>query len=204
MLTHELLKQCTSIIELTDVNELCSELSGKTCRVYGLRADFGYPESLIPKNTYKYLAYIGVSNRKIDTSYGQAQFIDFYYEPNAPGCKKPVGVLKYFFDMYTEDEMDILSECKYKNGESFTVELFPSKITKKTLKFWKEYLDDEYDVNDKISFNDFMDDYEISNRVYWERLYDDLPDNIDDLDDESEYNSDSDSDSELEEGEIRT
>ena len=49
-----------------------------------------------------------------------------------------------------------------------------------------------------------MDDYEISNRVYWERLYDVLPDNIDDLDDESEYNSDSDSDSELEEGEIRT
>ena len=37
MLTHELLKNCTSIIELSDVNELCSEMVGKSCKVYGLR-----------------------------------------------------------------------------------------------------------------------------------------------------------------------
>ena len=37
-----------------------------------------------------------------------------------------------------------------------------------------------------------------------EMLYDALPENIDDLDHESEYRSDSDTEFELEEGEIRT
>jgi len=200
MLTYELLKNCTSIVELSDVNELCSDLVGKNCKVYGLRADFGYPAHLIPKNTYKYIAYIGISNRKLNTSYGQVQFIDFFYEPKSPVHNKTIGVLEHFFDMYTESEKDILNQCDYKNGEEFTVELFPSKITKKNFKFWKTYLDEEYDVNDKISYNDFMDDYEIASRVDWDTLYDELPDNIDDLDNESEYETES----ELEEGEIRT
>jgi len=200
MLTHELLKNCTSIVELSYVNQLCSEMVGKSCKIYGLRADFGYPEHLIPTNTRKFIAYLAISNKKLDTSYGQAQFIDFCYEPLLPGFDKPIGVLNYFFDIYTEEEKDILKECKYKEGEEFVVELFPTKITKKNLEFWKSYMDDEYDVNDKISYDDFLDDYEITNRVNWEVLYDNLPDNIDDLDDESEYNSES----ELEEGEIRT
>ena len=55
-LTYELLKKCTTIVELFDVNQLFSELVGKKCKVYGLRADFGYPEHLIPKNMYGYLA----------------------------------------------------------------------------------------------------------------------------------------------------
>ena len=202
MLTYELLKNCTSIVELSDVNELCSDLVGKNCKVYGLRADFGYPAHLIPKNTYKYIAYIGVSNRKLNTSYGQVQFIDFFYEPKSPVHNKPLGVLDYFFELYIESEKDILNQCDYKDGEEFTVELFPSKITKKNLKFWKTYLDEEYDVNDKISYDDLMDDYEIKKRVDWDTLYDDLPENIDDLDNESEYHSES--ESELEEGEIRT
>jgi hypothetical protein len=202
MLTHELLKNCTSIIELSDVNELCSEMVGKSCKVYGLRADFGYPEHLIPSNTRKFIAYLAISNRKLDTSYGQAQFIDFCYEPTLPGLKTPIGVLNYFLDIYAEDEKSILKECKYKEGEEFVVELFPSKITKKNLDFWKSYLDEEYDVNDKISYEDFMDDYEITNRVNWETLYDNLPDNIDDLDNESEYETEP--ESELEEGEIKT
>jgi len=204
MLTHELLKNCTSIIELSDVNELCSEMVGKSCKVYGLRADFGYPEHLIPSNTRKFIAYLAISNRKLDTSYGQAQFIDFCYEPTLPGLKTPIGVLNYFFDIYAEDEKSILKECKYKEGEEFVVELFPSKITKKNLDFWKSYLDEEYDVNDKISYDDFMDDYEITNRVNWETLYDNLPDNIDDLDNESEYETELESETELEEGEIKT
>lgn len=90
-LTYELLKNCTTIVELFDVNELFSELAGEKCKVYGLRADFGYPTHLVPKSTYKYIAYIGISNRKLETSYGQAQFIEFYYEPN------DIGVLEHFF-----------------------------------------------------------------------------------------------------------
>ena len=90
-LTYELLKNCTTIVELFDVNDLFSELAGEKCKVYGLRADFGYPAHLVPKNTYNYIAYIGISNRKLETSYGQAQFIEFYYEP------KDIGILEHFF-----------------------------------------------------------------------------------------------------------
>ena len=195
-LTYELLKNCTTIVELFDVNELFSELAGEKCKVYGLRADFVYPTHLVPKSTYKYIAYIGISNRKLETSYGQAQFIEFYYEPN------DIGVLEHFFDMYLESEKDILKQCGCKDDEEFTVELFPSKITKKNLMFWKWYLDEQYGVNDKISLRDFLDDYEITYQIDHDRLYDYLPENIDDLDNESEYNSES--ESELEEGEIRT
>ncbi len=105
-LTYELLKKCTTIVELFDVNQLFSELVGKKCKVYGLRADFGYPEHLIPKNMYGYLAYIGISNKKLETSYGQAQFIEFYYEP------KQNGVLENFFDMYIESEKKELTHEK--------------------------------------------------------------------------------------------
>ena len=132
----------------------------------------------------------------METSYGQAQFIEFYYEPN------DIGVLEHFFDMYLESEKDILKQCGCKDDEEFTVELFPSKITKKNLMFWKWYLDEQYGVNDKISLRDFLDDYEITYQIDHDRLYDYLPENIDDLDNESEYNSES--ESELEEGEIRT
>ena len=193
-LTYELLKNCTTIVELFDVNELFSELVGEKCKVYGLRADFGYPDRLIPKDMYKYIAYIGISNRKLETSYGQAQFIEFYYEP------KDIGILEHFFDMYLESEKEILKQCGYKQDEYFTVELFPSEITIKNLEFWKMYLDNEYGVNDRISLRDFLDDYEITYQIDHERLYDHLPENIDDLDNESEYETES----ELEEGEIRT
>jgi len=197
-LTYELLKNCTTIVELFDVNELFSHLVDEKCKVYGLRAEFGYPDHLIPKNTYKYIAYIGISNRKLETSYGQAQFIEFYYEP------KDVGILEHFFDMYLESEKEILKQCGCKDDEEFTVELFPSEITKKNLVFWKQYLDYEYGVNDRISLRDFLDDYEIMYQINSEMLYDALPENIDDLDHESEYRSDSDTEFELEEGEIRT
>ena len=186
-LTYELLKNCTTIVELFDVNELFSQLVDEKCKVYGLRADFGYPEHLIPKNTYKYIAYIGISNRIRETSYGQAQFIEFYYEP------KDIGILEHFFDMYLESEKKILQECEYKQGEEFTVELFPRKITKKNLAFWKQYLDNEYDVNDRISLRDFLDDYELTYQINDEMLYNALPENIDDLDNESEYKSESES-----------
>ena len=107
-----------------------------------------------------------------------------------------------FFDMYLESEKDILKECGCKGDEEFTVELFPSKITKKNLSFWKSYLDEQYGVNDRISLRDFLDDYEIEYKIDYDILEKELPENIDDLDNESEYTSDS--ESELEEGEIRT
>lgn len=47
-LTHELLKNCTSLVKLSHLNDLCSNLNNKSCNVYGLRAEFGYPEHLIP------------------------------------------------------------------------------------------------------------------------------------------------------------
>ena len=195
-LTYELLKNCTTIVELFDVNELFSHLIDEKCKVYGLRANFGYPDHLIPKNMYKYIAYIGISNRTLETSYGQAQFIEFYYEP------KDIGILSHFFDMYLESEKDILKHNGYKNNEDFTVELFPSEITTNNLVFWKQYLDDEYGVNDRISLRDFLDDYELLHQINDEMLYDFLPENIDDLDNESEYKTES--ESELEEGELRT
>ena len=187
-LTLELLKNCTSIIELYDVNELFSNLRGEPCGVYALRAEFGYPQHLIPPNTYNFIAYIGISKTKIDTSYGQAQFINFYYEP------EPIGVLEHFFDIYLESEKEILKEINYKNGEEFSVELFPNKITKKNLEFWKNYLNNEYDVNDKISLDDFLDDYEIKYYTNYDKLQDSLPNNIDDLDNESEYETEPDED----------
>ena len=44
-LTYELLKNCTTIVELFDVNELFSQLVDEKCKVYGLRADFGTPNT---------------------------------------------------------------------------------------------------------------------------------------------------------------
>lgn len=63
-LTHELLKNCTSLVKLSHLNDLCSNLNNKTCNVYGLRAEFGYPEHLIPPNNKNYIAYMGVSKKK--------------------------------------------------------------------------------------------------------------------------------------------
>ena len=48
-LTYELLKNCTTIVELFDVNELFSELAGEKCKVYGLRADLGTPHTFYLK-----------------------------------------------------------------------------------------------------------------------------------------------------------
>ena len=185
-LTYELLKNCTTIVELFDVNELFSQLVDEKCKVYGLRADFGYPEHLIPKNTYKYIAYIGISNRIRETSYGQAQFIEFYYEPNN------VGVLEHFFDMYLESEKKFFKSVNINKVKSLRSN-FSKKNYKKNLAFWKQYLDNEYDVNDRISLRDFLDDYELTYQINDEMLYDALPENIDDLDNESEYKSESES-----------
>ena len=60
-LTHELIKNCTTLVKLSYLNDLCSHLSDKKCDVYGLRAEFGYPEHLIPYNNQRFLAYLGVS-----------------------------------------------------------------------------------------------------------------------------------------------
>ena len=49
-LTQELLKNCTSLIKLNHLGDLCSDLCGYNTEVYGLRAEFGYPEHLISKN----------------------------------------------------------------------------------------------------------------------------------------------------------
>ena len=70
---------------------------------------------------------------------------------------------------------------------------FSKKNYKKNLAFWKQYLDNEYDVNDRISLRDFLDDYELTYQINDEMLYDALPENIDDLDNESEYKSESES-----------
>ena len=61
-LTYELLKNCTTIVELFDVNELFSQLVDENVK-YMVYAPISVSEHLIPKNTYKYIAYIGISNR---------------------------------------------------------------------------------------------------------------------------------------------
>ena len=66
-LTFELIKNCTTLVKLTHLNDLCNKLTDTNSDVYALRADFGYPEHLIPKNNKKNLAYMGISKNKVDT-----------------------------------------------------------------------------------------------------------------------------------------
>ena len=65
-LTHELLKNCTTLWKLDNISDLCSNLCGVKSTIYGLKADFGFPSHLIPKNTNNYIAYIGIHKKKIN------------------------------------------------------------------------------------------------------------------------------------------
>ena len=105
-LTNELLKNCTTLWKLDNINDLCSNLCGVKSTVYGLKADFGFPSHLIPKNTNNYIAYIGIHKKKLITSYGQAHFITFYHEPKNYQYQRDLGILEYMYNMY----MDQMSE----------------------------------------------------------------------------------------------
>tara|TARA_B100000287_G_scaffold326306_1_gene310608 strand:- start:2274 stop:2927 length:654 start_codon:yes stop_codon:yes gene_type:complete len=207
-LTHELLKNCTSLVRLSHLNDLCSNLNNKSCDVYALRAEFGYPEHLIPDSNKNYIAYMGVSKKKIETTYGQAHFITFCFEPKMNVCESPVGVLEHMYDIYVEETIESLYRNKYREGENYTIELFPSKIEYKDIGYWRWLFQEDWGISDKISMDDFIDDYEIKSHVNWDNLYDILPDNIDDVRTESDHESDnesemlSESDTEIEEGEI--
>jgi len=212
-LTHELIKNCTTLVKLSYLNDLCSHLSDKKCDVYGLRAEFGYPEHLIPYNNQRFLAYLGVSKKKLETSYGQAHFVTFSHEPKTSIYHSPVGILEHMYTIYMAQQKNQLLEDGYKEGENFSVELFPGKITKKNLGYWRWVLDDDWCVTDRISMNDLIDDYEIKGHVNWDELYRILPENVDDEyiendyeeEDEEEEEIDSDeeeTDDELEDGEI--
>ena len=85
-LTHELLKNCTSLVKLEHLNDLCSNLCGFSSDVYGLRAEFGYPSHLMSRTNKNFRAYIGIHKNKLETSYGQAHFITFYHEPDFCRC----------------------------------------------------------------------------------------------------------------------
>tara|TARA_B100000902_G_scaffold214417_1_gene203921 strand:- start:36 stop:605 length:570 start_codon:yes stop_codon:yes gene_type:complete len=183
-------------------------LNNKSCDVYALRAEFGYPEHLIPDSNKNYIAYMGVSKKKIETTYGQAHFITFCFEPKMNVCESPVGVLEHMYDIYVEETIESLYRNKYREGENYTIELFPSKIEYKDIGYWRWLFQEDWGISDKISMEDFIDDYEIKSHVNWDKLYDILPDNIDDVQNESDDESDdesemlSESDTEIEEGEI--
>lgn len=215
-LTHELLKNCTTLVKLTHLNSLCTKLVNKTSDVYGLRAEFGYPENLIPSNNKRFLAYIGISNKKLETSYGQAHFITFFHEPKHQFYRSSIGVLEHMYNIYMEQQKDELIENGFREGENFSVELFPGKIEYKDVVYWKYVFQDDWDVCDKISMDDLIDDYELKKYIDWNLLYNILPENIDDvnemddsldgdLESEEEDIIDSDeeeTDDEIEEGEI--
>ena len=210
-LTYELLRNCTTLVKINYLNELCSYLNDKKCDVYGLRAEFGFPEHLIPPNNQNFLAYIGISKKKVETSYGQAHFVSFSYEPKTSMYHSPIGILDHMYNMYMIEQQDKLSEDAYKEGENFSVELFPGKITKKTIGYWRWVLDNDWSVCDKISMDDLIDDYEIKGHVNWDELYNILPENIDDVSTESEEESENEeemnsdeeeTDDELEDGEL--
>ena len=62
---------------------------------------------------------------------------------------------------------------------------------------------------DKISLEDLIDDYELKNKVKWDKLHRMLPENIDEMyndtelsDDEGSFVDEEETDDELEEGEI--
>ena len=123
-------------------------------------------------------------------------------------CESPVGVLEHMYDIYVEETIESLYRNKYREGENYTIELFPSKIEYKDIGYWRWLFQEDWGISDKISMDDFIDDYEIKSHVNWDNLYDILPDNIDDVRTESDHESDnesemlSESDTEIEEGEI--
>ena len=112
------------------------------------------------------------------------------------------------YDIYVEETIESLYRNKYREGENYTIELFPSKIEYKDIGYWRWLFQEDWGISDKISMDDFIDDYEIKSHVNWDNLYDILPDNIDDVRTESDHESDdesemlSESDTEIEEGEI--
>tara|TARA_B000000557_G_C20811317_1_gene460276 strand:- start:13 stop:651 length:639 start_codon:yes stop_codon:yes gene_type:complete len=203
-LTQELLKNCTSLIKLNNYDDLCSELCGYKSEVYGLRAEFGYPEHLITKNNRKYVAYMGIHKKKVKTSYGEAHFITFSHQPKNYSLKNEFDILSYMYNIYIEEKSEELSE----NTES-NVEIFPYTITKDKLGYWRWLFENDWGVSDKIDLDNLIDDYEIQGYVKWEKLYNILPENIDDEgiqesdNEEEEIDSDEEeTDDEIEEGEI--
>ena len=208
-LTHELLKNCTTLWKLDNINDLCSNLCGVKSTVYGLKADFGFPSHLIPKNTNNYIAYIGIHKKKLITSYGQAHFITFYHEPKNHQYQRDLGILEYMYNIYMDQMSEELTDDEnYDETEKLIVEVFPYKITSKNIDYWKTVIQDDWDIVDKIDLDDLIDDFGIRERIDWTELYISLPENIDDditeLDDsEEEIESDiEETDSEIEEGEI--
>lgn len=112
------------------------------------------------------------------------------------------------YDIYVEETIESLYRNKYREGENYSIELFPSKIEYKDIGYWRWLFQEDWGVHDKISMDDFIDDYEIKSHVNWDNLYDILPNNIDDVKGTNEYSSDeesemlSESETEIEEGEI--
>ena len=203
-LTQELLKNCTSLIKLNNYDDLCSELCGYKSEVYGLRAEFGYPEHLITKNNRKYIAYFGIHKKKVKTSYGEAHFITFFHQPKNYSLEREFDILSYMYNIYMDEKSDELSE----NVES-NVELFPYKINSKNCEYWRTIIEDDWGECDKISLEDLIDDYELKNKVKWDKLHRMLPENIDEMyndtelsDDEGSFVDEEETDDELEEGEI--
>ena len=97
-----------------------------------------------------------------------------------------------------------LLEDGYKEGENFSVELFPGKITKKNLGYWRWVLDDDWCVTDRISMNDLIDDYEIKGHVNWDELYRILPENVDDEYTENDYEEEEEEEEEIDSDEEET
>lgn len=208
-LTHELLKNCTSLVKLEHLNDLCSNLCGFSSDVYGLRAEFGYPSHLMSRINKNFIAYIGIHKNKLETSYGQAHFITFYHEPKSITYGTELGILNYMYDIYMDNIHDELSENGYKENENFSVELFPYRINSKNCEYWRTVIEGDWGVCDKISLEDLIDDYELRSKVNWDELYNILPENIDDMydddelsDDEGSFIDEEETDDELEEGEI--
>jgi len=211
-LTHELLKNCTTLVKLSHLNDLCSKLCSKNSEVYALRSEFGYPEHLIPQNNKRFLAYMGVSKKKVEMPYGQAHFITFYHEPKVSTRDVPIGILEHMYNIYMEEQVEELKMSGYRENEHFSVELFPLEIDNTNLGYWRWVLEDDWGVTDKISFDDLVDDYQLKSHVKWDVLRDILPENIDEYngsvvdsdeeeEEEFEYGEETDED-EIEEGEI--
>ena len=208
-LTHELLKNCTTLWKLDNISGLCSSLCGTKSEVYGLKAEFGFPAHLIPKNTNDYIAYIGIRKKKLHTSYGQAHFITFYHEPKKNEYDRNLGILEYMYNIYMDEKSsELINDEMYDDNEKVGVELFPYKITPETVQYWKYTMEDDWKIMDKLDLDDLIDDYEIRGHVDWIELYTELPENIDDditelddSEDEMDFNEEE-TDDEIEEGEI--
>lgn len=206
-LTQELLKNCTSLVKLNHLGDLCSDLCGYNTEVYGLRAEFGYPEHLISKNNKNYIAYIGIHKKKVKTSYGEAHFVTFFHEPKGYRSEKEIDVVNYMYNIY----MDEKTEELFEDDNDSNVELFPYNITRNKLGYWKWLFENDWGILDKIDLDNLIDDYEIQGYVKWEELYSILPENIDDdtiqdfesEDEEEEIDSEEEeTDEDIEEGEI--